>query len=177
MLEEREGRGHGATYLMIIIAAMLAGLALALSGCGAGRDGGAGEAASGSTEEAAASEQGQAAKSSPATQTSEAGEATVEVTWKGGNAGPAFDVTMDTHSVDLDAYDLRKRAVLRNDRGLEVRAKTWDAPKGGHHREGTLSFSEKTADGQDLIGPDTRRVELIIREVAGVPERSFEWNL
>ncbi|HJQ29533.1 MAG TPA: hypothetical protein VJ827_09335 [Rubrobacter sp.] len=61
--------------------------------------------------------------------------------------------------------------------GEEVRPGAWDAPKGGHHREGTLTFSERTPDGRRVIGPDTRRIELVIRDAAGVPERSFEWKL
>lgn len=158
----------------LILAGLLVAIALVLSGCGGAESrGDAGGAGSQPTKKAGP----ESAKASAATQTSEGGEVTVEVTWKGESAGPAFDVTMDTHSVDLDGYDLRKQAVLRNDRGQEVRARAWDAPKGGHHREGTLSFPEKTTGGSDLIGPDTRRIELVIRDVAGVPERSFEWNL
>lgn len=176
MPEERAGSGAARRIRVMVLPVLLVGLALALSGCGAGPGGGAEEAAGGPKREAY-TEQGKATKPSPATQTSEGGEVTVEVTWKGESAGPVFDVIMDTHSVDLDAYDLRKQAVLRNDRGLEVRAKAWDAPEGGHHREGVLDFPEKTAGGKELIGPNTRRVELIIRDVAGVPERSFEWNL
>ncbi|MEW6635392.1 MAG: hypothetical protein AB1425_01105 [Actinomycetota bacterium] len=178
MLEEYGGSGAARRIRTVVLAALLVALALVLSGCGGTEsEGGAGEAASEPTKKAG-SEQGEAAaKPSPATQTSEGGEVTVEVTWKGESAGPVFDVTMDTHSVNLDSYDLRKQAVLRNDRGQEVRARAWDAPKGGHHREGTLSFPEKTADGEDLIGPDTRKIELVIRDVAGVPERSFEWSL
>ena len=137
------------------------------SGCSSAESGGdAGEAA----------DQG-AAKPSAATQKSEGGEVTVEVAWKGRSAGPVFDVAMDTHSVDLDGYDLRELAVLRNDRGKEVRPNSWNAPKGGHHREGTLSFPEKAPDGSPVIGPETREIELILRDVAGVPERKFEWRL
>jgi hypothetical protein len=142
-------------------------LAGVLSGCGSAASGGdAGKRA----EQAAA-------KPSAATQTSEGGEVMVAVTWEGRSAGPVFDVTMDTHSVDLDGYDLKELAVLRNGRGTEVRPSGWDAPKGGHHREGTLIFPEKAPDGSPVIGPDTRGIELIIRDVAGVPERKFEWRL
>ena len=118
---------------------------------------------------------GAPAKPSAATRTSEEGEVTVAVTWKGWSAGPVFDVAMDTHSVDLDGYDLKKLAVLRNDRGNKVLARGWDAPKGGHHREGTLSFPDRATDGGPVIGPHTRRILLVIRDV-GVPERRFEWK-
>lgn len=142
------------------LAALIVALALALSGCG-GEPGKAGSAP---------------AKPGTATRTSEGGEVTVAVSWKGSRAGPVFEVAMDTHSVDLDGYDLGKLAVLRNDRGVEVRPGGWNAPKGGHHREGTLSFPAKDADGRPVIGPDTRRIELVIRDVAGVPERRFGWR-
>jgi hypothetical protein len=45
-----------------------------------------------------------------AAQTSEGGQVTVKVTWKGtqgADAGPVFAVALDTHSVDLDGIDLR----------------------------------------------------------------------
>jgi hypothetical protein len=86
-------------------------------------------------------------------------------------------VAMDTHSVDLDAVDLGRSAVLRVDQGREVPPTGWDAPKGGHHREGKLTFPDKGADGAPLIGPDTWVVELVIRDVAGVPERTLRWDL
>jgi hypothetical protein len=111
-----------------------------------------------------------------ATQISEAAQVTVAVTWDGPAAGPLFRVVMDTHSVDLDGYDLRRLAVLRTDRGAELRPLGWDAPKGGHHRSGTLSFPSTAPDGSAAIGPTTRTVQLVIRDVAGVPERRFEWT-
>ena len=152
----------------MLLAVLTVALALILAGCG-----GANSASDGG--ETTARSDG--AEASAATQRSESGEVTVEVVWKGRSAGPIFDVTMDTHSVDLDGYDLEKLAVLRNDRGKEVRPSGWDAPKGGHHREGTLRFPEKAPGGDPIIGPDTREIELIIRDVAGVAERKFEWRL
>ena len=111
-----------------------------------------------------------------ATQTSEGGQVTVKVTWTGVNAGPVFTVVMDTHSVDLDRIDLRDLAVLRTDDGREVRPNGWDAPKGGHHREGNLTFPTSAEDGSALLGDSTQTITLTIRDVAGVPERSFQWS-
>ncbi len=119
-----------------------------------------------------------AVSSSDATQTSEDGQVTVKVTWQqGAGAGPVFVVVMDTHSVDLDAYDLRQLVVLRNDQGREARPTGWDAPKGDHHRSGTLTFPVATPDGSPLIGPNTRAIDLVFKDVAGVPERTFRWKL
>ena len=77
--------------------------------------------------------------------------------------------------MDLDGYDLTQLAVLRTDQGREVSAERWDAVKGGHHRAGTLRFPA-AVDGAPLLGPDVRTVTLIIRDVAGVPERRLEWT-
>lgn len=134
-------------------------------------------AACGTSSATPATEQTQDVESrDDATQTSDAGRVTVKVTWTGAASGIAFRVIMDTHSVDLDGYDLQQLAVLRTDQGLESQPSGWDAPKGGHHREGTLTFPATTADGTPLIGPSTGTIELLIRDVAGVPERSFRWQ-
>jgi hypothetical protein len=118
-----------------------------------------------------------AAVSDTLTQTNEGGQVTIKATWQGLSAGPVFDVVMDTHAVDLDGYDLTQLAVLRIDGGREVQPAGWDAPKGGHHREGTLTFPTTAADGSPLIAPGTRTIELVIRDVAGVSERVFRWTL
>ena len=113
--------------------------------------------------------------SSAASQTSEGGEVIVTVEWQGRNAGPVFTVSMDTHSIDLDGYDLSKMVVLKAD-GREAVPLKWDAPKGGHHRKGILTFSDKALDGTPLIGPSTRNIALVIYDLAGIPERAFKWT-
>lgn len=113
---------------------------------------------------------------SEGTQTSQGGQVTVSVTWTGSPDELAFAVVMDTHAVDLDGYDLLQLAVLRTTAGVEVQPTVWDAPPGGHHREGTLSFPTTSADGNPVIEADTRTFELAIRDVAGVPERVFRWE-
>jgi hypothetical protein len=161
-----EGAGRARCTRLLALVGLVAALAVVLSGCGSAESGG----------DAGNTETQNAAMPSAATRTSEGGEVTVEVVWKGASAGPVFEVTIDTHSVDLDGYDFRELAVLRDDRRVKVRPTVWDAPKGGHHREGTLSFPPKDENGELVIGPDARRIELVIRDVAGVPERRFEWR-
>ncbi len=99
---------------------------------------------------------------------------TVVVTWPGREAGPVFDVALDTHSVDLDGVDLARQAVLRTDAGVVVQPSAWDAPRGGHHRSGTLRFPSATPDGAPVVG--TGPFELDLRDVAGVPSRTFRWT-
>ena len=119
---------------------------------------------------------GQVPAAAGSTQTSEGSQVTVKVTWAGPASGLVFRVAMDTHVVDLDQYDLRTLAVLRTGQGAAVRPSAWDAPKGGHHREGTLTFPARGPDGKGLLGQNVREITLTIREVAGVPERTFRWT-
>ena len=106
------------------------------------------------------------------TQISEGGLVTVSVTWGGPAGGAAFDVKLDTHSVDLDALDLGN-ATLRNDRGDTLTARPWAAPKGGHHREGNLSFD---GDPAAFFGA-AKWVELVLPGVGELPERALRWEL
>jgi hypothetical protein len=120
------------------------------------------------------SSSGPATNSTPAgvTERSDGGMVTVEATWNGPAAGASFDVKLDTHSVDLDALDL-SNAVLRNDRGESLVPKPWIAAKGGHHREGNLSFDGDTFSF--FIG--AKWIELTLIGIGDVPERTLHWDI
>ena len=83
-----------------------------------------------------------------------------------------FQVTLDTHSVDL-SMDLVGLSTLTTDTGLAVEALEWDAPRGGHHVGGVLSFPAEVGGQPLLEGAAT--LTLTIREV-GTPERIFAWD-
>jgi hypothetical protein len=102
---------------------------------------------------------------------------TIKATWQGPDVAPIFTVVLDTHAVNLDAYDLRTLAVLRVDQGDELAPIDWDAPAGGHHREGTLTFPLSRSDGSQVLTGETRLIELRIREIGGVPETVLRWVL
>lgn len=110
------------------------------------------------------------------TLTDEQGAVSVEVTQLNLN-GPGdtldFSVAMNTHSVDL-GVNLAQNAVLTTDTGLTVSPVRWDAPSGGHHISGTLSFAPVAGDKVVLEG--AARLTLAIRNV-DVPERVFTWDL
>ena len=112
------------------------------------------------------------------TQSSEGGRVTVSVFWdglvrqEGTMLAVALQVTMDTHSVNLDAYDLAKLAELSNDSGQTAPPASWDARPGGHHRRGTLVFRVPA----DFVRA-ARFLQLTVRDVAGVRERQFRWEL
>jgi Spy/CpxP family protein refolding chaperone len=87
-------------------------------------------------------------------------------------------VKLDTHSIDLDAYQLEKVAILRDAQGREIQALGLESLSGsGHHREGVLTFPGTDADGKPLLSPEAKTVTLILRGVGGVPERVFRWQL
>lgn len=112
-------------------------------------------------------------------QANKGGNVTLQVTWKAEQASSeelALSVAMDTHSEDLDQFDLSQLSVLRNDKGQEVRPSSWNAPLGGHHRSGMLVFP-LVVDSKPLIAADTKYIELVIRNVSGVEERVLHWDL
>lgn len=106
----------------------------------------------------------------------EQGAVTIEVTPTNlENPGDAviFEITMNTHSVDL-SMDLAQLAVLSTDTGKTVQATLWDAPRGGHHVEGKLSFPA-TIDGSDLL-EGAKSVTITISNV-DAPARIFTWSI
>ena len=83
-------------------------------------------------------------------------------TWK-------FRVVFDTHSGNLDD-DLLTAASLVDDNANVYRPVSWEGPgPGGHHREGALIFNP--------VQPLPKYIELKIKNVGGVSERSFKWVL
>jgi hypothetical protein len=80
-----------------------------------------------------------------------------------------FEVRMNTHSIDL-SQDMVAVTICRDDQGREYLPVSWQgSPPGGHHRQGILEFPALEGN------PD--RVTLIIKNIANVPERTFEWKL
>jgi len=80
-----------------------------------------------------------------------------------------FAVALNTHSVNL-AFDMTEVSVLRCDQGQEYTPTVWEGPApGGHHRSGVLKFA--------ALDHSTSFVEIVIRDVAEVPERVFRWDV
>jgi len=84
-----------------------------------------------------------------------------------------FDVAMNTHMVDL-SMDLAKLTTLTTDTGLTLQPTVWDAPKGGHHVEGTLAFPA-TQSGKAILD-SAKQLTLTMTGVDNVT-RTFTWNL
>ncbi len=99
------------------------------------------------------------------------GGVTVDVTFlKERGEAPTFQVVLDTHSVNLDGYRFEEIVRLRDGRGSEVAPAVVEGAKGsGHHREATVRFT--------WPDPKPNSLELVVKGVAGVPERVFRWSL
>lgn len=105
------------------------------------------------------------------TQQKEENNVTVEVTPKTLEAGknPVFDLNFNTHSVDLD-FDITKISSVVDNKGNVLNSSVWKGSgSGGHHRSGTLSFNVPLSQ--------IKSAELIIKNIAGIAERKFRWQL
>jgi len=112
------------------------------------------------------------------------GGVTIQVTWVTANllASPemesandldlsrylAFYVRLDADSADLSKYDLSRISVLHDLSGGEYQPEAWRPLNvAGDHQEGLLTFRKVELGGEG--------VELVIRGVGGVAERSYRW--
>lgn len=85
----------------------------------------------------------------------------------------SFEVSLNTHSVSLSAYDLARLAVLKIPGKGEASDFVWEeeGTAQDHHRSGILKIKN---DG--LVTSKTKSITLEIREIGGVPVRSFKWD-
>jgi len=80
-----------------------------------------------------------------------------------------FEIRLNTHSVSLN-YDMVEICSLQDSEGKIYKAVEWKgSPLGGHHRRGILEFP--TLEGTP------QSVKLVLRGIAGVSERSFQWKI
>ena len=78
-------------------------------------------------------------------------------------------VGLDTHSVNLDGYTFEEIVLLRDDSGKAYPLEAVETVSGGgHHREAVLRFAK--------VAAETTMIELSVKDVAGINERTFRWN-
>jgi hypothetical protein len=76
-------------------------------------------------------------------------------------------VRMDTHSGDLNRYDLLASSELIADGRAPQAALAWrPLSDGGHHRDGLLVFERPQGAAS---------IELVLKDLAGAPRRVFRW--
>lgn len=82
-----------------------------------------------------------------------------------------FEFVMDTHSGDLTDFSvLEKVSLISGDK--EVLSKEWqETVISAHHRAGRLAFEVGVRQLTE------RELELVIRDLAGIPERRLKWTL
>ena len=80
-----------------------------------------------------------------------------------------FEIVIDTHTVDLDGYDLQKLALLRDAGGKTYEPVKVDAKGSGHHRSAEIYFPRPTGGAQ--------QVDLVIQDIAGVKERVLHFHI
>jgi hypothetical protein len=104
------------------------------------------------------------------TRTHSGGGVTVKVTYLNpqGTEDARFEISLDTHSLDLDSYDLKALSSLRDGAGKTYQPGNVENKGSGHHRQLVLVFP-KSARGSS-------RLELVIKDIAGIKERSFVWD-
>jgi len=112
-----------------------------------------------------------AASSSTSSASNSSGGVTVKATY--GTPQPQselrFEVIIDTHTVNLDGYDLQKVAVLRDARGKVYEPVKVESEGSGHHRSAVIYFP-RPPDG-------AQQVELVIKDIAGVKERALRFHI
>ncbi|MDW7732668.1 MAG: hypothetical protein SCH66_09610 [Methanolobus sp.] len=91
----------------------------------------------------------------------------------------AFSVSMDTHSVNLDEYNMEDLSYLRNSNNEKYLPSKWieDDGSGGHHRSGVLLFPKYDESGDSILDPGDSYFEIVVNEVGGVAERTFRLGL
>lgn len=85
----------------------------------------------------------------------------------------AFYVALNTHTVDLSAYQLDKMAILSPSSGQKVKPLRWESEGAGHHVSGFLIFN-RYVDKIDIL--KTSKLKLSLGKVAK-SERKFSWRL
>jgi len=80
-----------------------------------------------------------------------------------------FAVQFNTHVTPI-SQDMVAVASLNGSKDVEERPTAWEGdPPGGHHRRGVLAFQP--------MNPAPSTVTLHIRDVGGVADRAFTWDL
>lgn len=103
------------------------------------------------------------------TQQQESGDITLSVTPKvlSSKKPASFEIILDTHSVDL-TFDMAGISNLEDINKTPYGKSVWEGdPPGGHHRKGTLTFSDRLKDSADVV-------TLTFSDIAGT-DWKFQW--
>lgn len=109
------------------------------------------------------------------------GEVIIEIRFAGLTFGGnlAFNVEI-APLVKLGQYSLNQMSTLASDLGTRVQASRWEVSlivASGDYLTGVIYFPAQDALARPLISKDVRNLTLNIKNLAGIPERVFRWNI
>lgn len=116
---------------------------------------------------------GESGEKGPMTREKAAGEVTVIATLKnpddiGGKEDLEFEVKLDTHAVNLDAFNFEKSVILKDDKGKTYKPSSAETSGSGHHREAEVYFKNPGK---------VKSLELLVKDVGGVKETVLKWEI
>ncbi|MEQ6359635.1 hypothetical protein V7D15_07985 [Thermoanaerobacter thermohydrosulfuricus] len=86
-----------------------------------------------------------------------------------------FQVFLDNHQVDLSQLDLSGKVLFTNSEGLKVDNVKWSIEGSGHHVVAFIKIPKKI-NGKNLITPNTKYIQLELRDIGGVKSRVYKWD-
>ncbi|MEK6265885.1 MAG: hypothetical protein N2B06_14125 [Clostridium sp.] len=86
-------------------------------------------------------------------------------------------VELNTHSVDLDAFEFSKNVSFKTSEGIKLDKEIlWKKTDGGGHHYSGIYKVPKQVNGKPIIDAKTKFIELNIQKLDDVANRSFRWN-
>ncbi len=89
-----------------------------------------------------------------------------------------FQVRVDSPRLKrMSAWDLKGMIFLREESGMEYGTSLWRPLSDGTHKMGLIAFPRKNARDNPVPAAGSRQIEIVVRGLAGVPERVLTWPL
>lgn len=87
-----------------------------------------------------------------------------------------FEIYLNTHSVELDKYNLEELTTLSIGNNIKIREGIeWETIGGGHHISGTLKVP-KEYKGEKINYTEAEFIELEVMDLADASSRRFKWK-
>ncbi|TCT15564.1 hypothetical protein EDC18_103270 [Natranaerovirga pectinivora] len=88
-----------------------------------------------------------------------------------------FEVSLDTHTVDLGQYNYSELITIRVDDAYKTNDEFNLSVEGALHHMSLIIKLPKVMNNKDIITPENKEIVLAINEVDGVKTRELKWNL
>ncbi len=90
----------------------------------------------------------------------------------------AFQISFNTHTVNLANYDITKKVVIEDSKGRVVaEGFKWEEihNRGYHHVLGVLTVSD-LKDEKSLMATDVQWIKLVLKGIPKIQSREFKWE-